>query len=185
MLDLNFGVMNGWLFMSVFILQMLVMMFADEKVQQRTHIPAEARHNQFEKSISIIANVVWFFALIYSLFLPLRPDHYLFYIGLIVFVIGTYILATATMSFMSTPPDKLITKGIYRYSRHPMYLSTFLICLGTGTATLSWIYIFITLLIVICFRQEALLEERICIEQYGNEYRDYMERHPRWLGIPK
>jgi len=183
MLNLKIGIWNGWLFMSVFILQMLVIMFADKNIQNRTHIPTEARRNKLERSISVIANIVWLLALIYSVLLPLNLEDNWFYVGFTFFVIGAVFLAAATKSFMITPIDTLITRGVYQYSRHPMYLSTFLICLGTGIATTSWIFILLSLLIAICFRQEALLEERICLEQYGSDYREYMERVPRWLGI--
>ena len=171
--------------MSVFILQMLVIMFADKNIQNRTHIPAEARRNKFERSVSVIANFLWLLALIYSVFLPLNLENYWFYVGFTVFVLGVVFLTAATMIFMTTPIGELIIKGIYRYSRHPMYLSTFFVCLGTGIATTSWIFILLSLLIAVCFRQEALIEERICLEQYGSGYREYMERVPRWLGIPR
>ena len=31
----------------------------------------------------------------------------------------------------------------------------------------------------------AITEERHCLEEYGDAYRDYMNRTPRWIGIPK
>jgi protein-S-isoprenylcysteine O-methyltransferase Ste14 len=31
----------------------------------------------------------------------------------------------------------------------------------------------------------AVNEERLCLEKYGDAYRDYMNRTPRWIGIPK
>ncbi len=183
--DLKIGLWNGWLFMSVFILQMLVMMLGDKNVQQRTHIPPEARRNKSEKNVSVIANLIWLVALVYSLFLPFQLTTIWFYVGLTVFVIGLLVLATATMSFMTTPVDELIAKGIYQVSRHPMYLSTFLICMGTGMGTASWIFMLLSVLMAYYFRQEALIEERICLEQYGNDYQEYTKRVPRWIGIPK
>jgi len=185
MLDFKIGFWNGWLFMSVFILQMLVMMFGDKSVQQRTHIPPEARRNRSERNVSVIANLVWLIALIYAVFLPIQLNTLWFYIGLTVFVVGLIVLAAATMSFMTTPVDELITKGIYRVSRHPMYLSTFLICMGTGIATASRIFMLLSLLMAYCFRQEALIEERICLEQYGSDYQEYANSVPRWIGFPK
>jgi protein-S-isoprenylcysteine O-methyltransferase Ste14 len=89
------------------------------------------------------------------------------------------------MNFITTPVDEIITKGIYRFSRHPMYLSTFFICLGTGLATASWVFTLLSLIIAFCFQQEALIEERICIGQYGDDYREYQARVPRWFGIPR
>jgi len=183
--ELKLGFWNGWLFMSVFILQMLFMMLGDKSVQQRTHIPPEARRSKSERNVSLIANLLWLIALIYSVFLPLQLNTLWFYIGLAIFVIGLIILAAATMSFMITPVDELITKGIYRISRHPMYLSTFLICMGTGIGTVSWVFILLSLLMAYCFRGEALIEERVCLEQFGSDYQEYSKRVPRWIGIPK
>ena len=185
MLGLKIGFWNGWLFMSVFILQMLVVMLGDKNVQQRTHIPPEARRSKSERNVSTIANLVWLIALVYSVFLPFQLNTLWFYIGLAIFVIGLLVLAAATMSFMTTPVDELITKGIYRISRHPMYLSTFLICMGTGIATASWIFMLLSMLMAYCFRGEALIEERVCLEQYGRDYQEYTERVPRWIGIPR
>ena len=82
--ELKLGFWNGWLFMSVFILQMLVMMLGDKSVQQRTHIPPEARRSKSERNVSLIANLVWLAALIYSLFLPLQVNTLWFFIGLVI-----------------------------------------------------------------------------------------------------
>jgi protein-S-isoprenylcysteine O-methyltransferase Ste14 len=184
-MELKIGLWNGWNFMSVFILQMLVMMLGDKNAQKRTHIPPKARRNKFERSISTIANLVWLAALIYSVFLPLRLHTHWFTVGISIFILGVIFLAAASWSFMTAAIDAPITGGIYRLSRHPMYLATFLVSLGTGIATVSWIFILLSVLMALCFRQEALLEERICLEQYGSEYREYMESVPRWLGVPR
>lgn len=31
----------------------------------------------------------------------------------------------------------------------------------------------------------AIGEERFCLDYYGDAYRNYMERTPRWIGLPK
>jgi protein-S-isoprenylcysteine O-methyltransferase Ste14 len=31
----------------------------------------------------------------------------------------------------------------------------------------------------------AIPEERFCLRQYGEAYREYMNRTPRWIGIAK
>jgi protein-S-isoprenylcysteine O-methyltransferase Ste14 len=66
-----------------------------------------------------------------------------------------------------------------------MYSATFLICLGTGIATTSWVFILLSLVMAVCFRGEALVEERVCLVQYGEVYQAYMNAVPRWLGFPK
>jgi protein-S-isoprenylcysteine O-methyltransferase Ste14 len=88
-------------------------------------------------------------------------------------------------AFARTPPEKLVTGGIYRYSRNPMQLSIFLLVLGIGIATASWVF----LLLAVLFTLIPLLwlepEERHLLKFYGDTYRDYTNKTPRWIGIPK
>jgi protein-S-isoprenylcysteine O-methyltransferase Ste14 len=39
--------------------------------------------------------------------------------------------------------------------------------------------------IMVLFNSQAVAEERGCLETYGVEYQDFMNRTPRWIGIPK
>ena len=171
--------------MIVFIIQMIVVMFSNKRVRQRSHVPNDARQTVLEKSIGPIANFAWLLALGYSIFLPLILGTIWFYIGFFVFICGTLLLSFATYSFIITPTDQLIQEGVYAFSRHPMYLATFFICLGTGIATASWILILLSIIIAICLKFEASLEERYCRNIYGDVYEEYMEKVPRWFGISK
>jgi protein-S-isoprenylcysteine O-methyltransferase Ste14 len=51
--------------------------------------------------------------------------------------------------------------------------------------SLSWIFLVITILHAIHLLIVEPAEERYCLKIYGKEYQDYMERTPRWIGIPK
>ena len=31
----------------------------------------------------------------------------------------------------------------------------------------------------------AIREERLCLEKYGNAYREYIKRTPRYIGVPR
>ena len=176
---------NAWIFMSVFILQMLAIMFIDKRVLERSHIPKDARRNKFERYVSIIGNFIWLLAMGYSVFLPFQLGTIWFYIGLSIFIIGLALMVIATFNFITTPADQLITKGAYQFSRHPMYLATFLICLGSGIATVSLLFIFLSIIMALCFYQEALIEERYCFNRYGNAYKEYINSTHRWIGFPK
>jgi protein-S-isoprenylcysteine O-methyltransferase Ste14 len=179
------GVWNAWIFMSVFLLQMIIIVFADKQVRGRSHIPNDWRKTTFEKYIGIVANVFWLIALGYSVFLPLLFGTNWFYIGFSIFVVGVSLLSVATFNFITTPVDQLIQKGVYKFSRHPMYLATFLICLGSGITTASWMFILLSVIIALCLNYEALLEERYCLNKYKDLYKEYMNRVPRWLGMPR
>jgi protein-S-isoprenylcysteine O-methyltransferase Ste14 len=177
------GIWNAWIFMSVFLIQMLAIMFADKRIRERSHVPIEARRNKLERYAGIVGNFTWLLAMGYSVFLPLQPGTFWFYSGLSFFIIGLILMVFATFNFITTPADQLIKKGVYQFSRHPMYLATFFICLGSGIAAASWLFIFFSVILSLCFHQEALIEERYCLEKYGSDYQEYLNRVPRWLGV--
>jgi len=179
------GIWNVWIFMSIFVLQMLVVLFAGRNVRERSHVPKEAKRNRLERYAGVIANSFWFLALGYSIFLPFQLGTIWFYIGLFIFIIGLILMTVATSNFITAGSDQLITKGAYRFSRHPMYVATFFICLGSGIASVSFLFIFLSIIMVFCLQKEALIEERYCLHKYGGAYQAYLNNVPRWIGIPK
>ena len=182
--SLKIGIWNAWLFMSVFLLQMMAIMFLNKRIREKSHVPADAKRNRYERYAGILGNFIWLLAMGYSVFLPLQQGTPGFYAGLAVFVIGLVLMSAATFDFITSPLDRVITKGTYRFSRHPMYLATFIICLGTSIATLSWLFLFLSVIMILCFHQEAIVEERYCLKKYGSAYQEYLDSVPRWLGVP-
>jgi protein-S-isoprenylcysteine O-methyltransferase Ste14 len=122
---------------------------------------------------------------IYSVFVPIKLGTVWFYVGLPVYLIGLIFYALVFAAFARTPPEKLVTGGIYRYSRNPMQLSGFLAVLGIGIATASWIFLLIAVLFLLMPLAYLKTEERFLLNFYGDVYRDYTNRTPRWIGIPK
>jgi protein-S-isoprenylcysteine O-methyltransferase Ste14 len=57
--------------------------------------------------------------------------------------------------------------------------------IGTGIACASWFFLLLAMILIIGSNRGVIVEERFCLEKYGNTYREYMERTPRWIGIPK
>lgn len=171
--------------MSVFLLQMLVVMFADKRIFKRTHVPKDARRNKLDEWAGTLGNMFWLIALAYSIFLPFQLGSIWFYIGLCVFLIGLVLMAAATFNFIAAPPDQVIVRGAYHFSRHPMYLATLFIYLGCSIATASWIFLLISVISAFFWHRESLIEERYCLEVYGSAYQEYLNRTPRWIGVPK
>ena len=66
-----------------------------------------------------------------------------------------------------------------------MHLSQFPIFAGVGIATASWVFLLLSVLYVIVLLLWVDAEERHCLKFYGAAYREYMDRTPRWIGIPK
>jgi len=130
--------------------------------------------------------VIFLILHILPIFMPLELFSIWFYLGLIFYMVGMVIGFSAVYSFATTPIDKPVTKSIFRYSRNPMYLGGFMFLIGIGLVTVSWIYLLITLIWVILLHViDIPLEESECIEKYGKDYKEYMKKTPKWLGIPK
>ena len=179
------GVWNAWILMSSFILQMLTVLLVGRGVWARSSLPPGIKRSKLEKFTPIIGNSIWLLATIYSIFLPLRLGTLWFYIGLPVFLVGLVILTIATTNFATTPAGKSATKGMYYFSRHPLYLSMLVIYIGTGIASASWIFILLGIANILWIRTEAIIEERYCLERYNKDYWEYINKTPRWIGIPE
>lgn len=80
------------------------------------------------------------------------------------------------------PTTALVTQGIYRYSRNPLYISQTLVYAGIALAADSlWALAFLvpTLAVVrygVIAREEAYLERK-----FGDEYRRFTAEVRRWL----
>jgi len=179
------GVWNAWIFMSIFLLQWLAVSLAGKRVCQRTGHPADMKRSQSDRRAGRAAMITWLSATTYSIFLPLQLGTIWFYVGLGVFLSGLIILIIATLNFARAPHDKPITGGLYHFSRHPMYLSMLFIYTGTSLASASWLFFLLAIAAIAPLRPEMALEERYCLEKYGDTYREYMNKTPRWIGVPK
>jgi protein-S-isoprenylcysteine O-methyltransferase Ste14 len=77
---------------------------------------------------------------------------------------------------------ELVTRGIYRVIRHPMYASQWLWVIAQPLLLQNWIAGFIGLLTFIPFyflRVKA--EEQMMLDSFGTEYREYMKMTGRVL----
>jgi protein-S-isoprenylcysteine O-methyltransferase Ste14 len=103
--------------------------------------------------------------------------------GLALFAAGVRnFLRAGTPLPTNKPTRALVTTGIHRWTRNPIYLGMFLVYGGIGIAAPSpWILILtlplaITIRYGVVAREEAYLERR-----FGDAYRDYKARVRRWL----
>ena len=124
--------------------------------------------------------------IIYSVFLPLELGTIWLYIGIPLCFLGLIMNLLAGINIATTFLDKEpITKGVYRFSRHPAYFGGFLFFLGVGIACASWVVILLALAWMIIWIKVIPAEESSLLEKYGDSYRKYMNITPRWIGIPR
>ena len=119
---------------------------------------------------------------LYLPFLRVRTEQPLpLFMGLICYF-GGLIFCTASMTGFPAPSGGgLCTKGIYRFSRNPMYVSYFLCFAGMALLVRSAALTGIVLVFQVSAHWIILAEERWCLETFGADYRRYAEQVRRYL----
>jgi protein-S-isoprenylcysteine O-methyltransferase Ste14 len=135
----------------------------------------------------ISSKIIYLPAIVYSVFLPLKLDTIWFYIGLPITLVGLLGSIVIMVNWAVTPVGKPVTKGLYRYSRHPIYITGVFMLLGVSIISASWIFLLFTIIFGIGITRLYLIkiEEAQCLGYYKAAYREYMNKTPRWVGLPK
>ena len=96
---------------------------------------------------------------------------------------ATFLRAKTTMNpTKPTAASSLVTHGVYRVTRNPMYVSLVLYLVAWAMYLSNWL----TLLVVLVFalyidRFQIRPEERALSALYGSQYTSYKSRVRRWL----
>ena len=177
------GLWNAW----ILVIPILVLSFSDMKVTAARESGKEGDFKLTRKESRII-NLIFLpmiVSWVYTVFLPLQLDIIWLYSGLIVYLFGIVFAVVAIQNFATSPKDKLITRGLYRYTRNPAYIGMILIQMGVGIACASWLYIILTVAFIVLLNANLSAEERYCSYRFGDDYQKYLNSTPRWIGIPK
>ena len=183
------GLLNAWILMVITIAPMifLPLVMNNEKMNKRSE--GEPEGDQLSKTsrtaLIITHWILMPIALIYSVFLPLQIGTVWLYIGSAVCLIAFVMSFLSIHSFLTAPLGEPMAKGIYAFSRHPAYFSFFLLCGGIGIACCSWIFLLMAAIWLVTWHFGVNEEEQMLLEKYGEAYRKYQDKTPRWIGIPK
>jgi len=104
-------------------------------------------------------------------------------VGIVLLILAAYMAKTGmTIVFgKNAQTIGVIRNGVFRFVRHPIYLSEILFYLGlliinlSLAATLVWVAGILFLYFISRF------EENLLLERYGDEYRQYMKEVPMWI----
>ena len=181
------GIWNAWIFMVPFILATilcLLLMTKKDAPGGPSWIPCKSK---FTLVFGTSSKIIYLPALIYSFFLPLKLGDIWFYIGLPITLIGLIGSFIVVADWAITPVSKPVTRGLYKYSRHPMYVTGFIIIFGVGILSASWIFLLFAIIFLVGVTRpfSVKIEEAQCLGHYKAVYREYMNKTPRWIGIPK
>jgi protein-S-isoprenylcysteine O-methyltransferase Ste14 len=187
--SLEIGIWNTWIFMVAWVFFHVVPIdwpiFRYDIKAMYKKSGASVPYNRTEKILNKVEMAIWIILFIYSIFLPLPLGTSLLYAGIALFVVGLMIGGIAFIPWTTTSFDEPITRGLYRYSRHPIYIGVFIQYLGIGIASASGLFLLLIVVQIALSVPSVAAEERFCCDKYGDTYREYMNRTPRWIGVPK
>jgi len=139
-------------------------------------------------STSILFMIVWMLDLVFLIsvilnsFIPLIIRLILFFIILCLGIIFIY-LSRKVLFPDGELTGILLTEGIFRRVRHPLYLGGLLIYISFIFLSISLISIALFVINFILYNKMATYEEKILENIFGNQYLDYRKQVPKW--IPK
>jgi protein-S-isoprenylcysteine O-methyltransferase Ste14 len=89
---------------------------------------------------------------------------------------------TGTSVIPGEPASALVTVGVYRVTRNPMYIGFILLYFGLSIVLTSvWILLLLIPVVLVLHRGVVLREEAYLARKFGDDYTRYAERVPRWL----
>ena len=112
-------------------------------------------------------------------------------VGIIVLILGLLIYALALLSFGESwrigidreKTGKLVTTGIFSWSRNPIYISLDLLVLGTFLLQGQLIFLLLTICIVISLHIQILQEEKFLVQVHGEEFQNYCFKVGRYFKL--
>lgn len=105
------------------------------------------------------------------------------FIGIIIFIIGSYVYFKWEIFWEKNYHGQLITEGIFRYIRHPHYTSLLIIGFGLAFFFNSIAALIVAIIAIPIMIISIIDEEKLLIKQYGKEYIEFMKKTP-WKIIP-
>jgi protein-S-isoprenylcysteine O-methyltransferase Ste14 len=121
----------------------------------------------------------------------IKPLHAHQYLGILLFIPGLIILIDCITRFFVEgrgtlspidPTKRLVVKGLYKYSRNPMYVGVMMMLIGEAVFFQSgslWIYLVLFLIIFNLFI--VLVEEPRLRRDFGEDYYQYCQKVRRWV----
>jgi protein-S-isoprenylcysteine O-methyltransferase Ste14 len=181
--------MNPWFAKAVILLAnvAIIVIRAPHGHRSRTVRVVKSRRGPLEAVLLTFALGTFFLTMVWiatPLFAfadyPLRPLP--FVAGVLTFATGQWIFYRShadlgtnwSVTLELRERHRLVTHGIYRWMRHPMYLALLLIATGQALALPNWLVgpsYLVAMLLLVALRLGP--EERMMREQFGKDYEAY------------
>lgn len=179
---LEIGWFNGWILLALLYLAygILLLIFPGDVIA-RLYEYDRTKWSGRQRIFYVITKLLILVYFILIIFTPLKTGTIVFISGIILFLCGLTGFIVALINFKNTQLGHPVTAGLYKISRHSQVFSGFVLGCGICMVTGSWPALFILILSLLFGRTRIQAEEEACLEQYGDSYRSYMKRVPRYF----
>lgn len=176
---LQAGWLNAWIpSFGMVLIQFIYMAIFREEGKRAVDTSWYTAKDKMNASVSSLLQIA---LLVLSIFVPFKAGTAWFIIGAVVYLLSLAAFVWAFHSYVGTPADKTIKSGVYRWSRNPMYFFFFMGMFGVCIACASLWMLLVLIPFTIATHFTILGEERYCEKTYGNEYREYKSKTPRYF----
>ena len=177
---LKYGWLNGWILLCLLCLieGFLLIVFPKDVV---TRLFDRSGWDKKQRTFTVIGKLFSLACLILIILTPLKIGSSALVVGIILYILGLVGLIIAILNFRNTPLGQPVTGGLYRLSRHPQILMLFVLFVGICVAIGSWLALLVLMISKLVQHLGILAEEEVCLERYGDSYRAYMKRVPRYF----
>jgi protein-S-isoprenylcysteine O-methyltransferase Ste14 len=179
---LELGWLNGWLLLVVYGLVFggTVRSFPNDVIAK---LYDRSNWSKTQRIITRIGKLLSIPSFILLALTPLKISTATFWVGIALFVLGLTGVVIALFNFKAMHEGQPATTGLYRISRNPQWVTLLTAFVGACLAIGSGIALVVFAILAVCYHFRILGEEQACLNQYGESYRAYMRRVPRYLFI--
>lgn len=178
------SIASGGLLLAIYFLQLalVALTFPRDKRKKLFLKPSYPRGDW--KGVARLAGAVAAIIFVVTMFFtPLRTGSPLLYLGLAIYLVGLVAVPVSLLEFRSAPVDRPVTSGVYRISRNPQVIGLDLVYLGTAIAVATWFHLALLAVLFSTYHFQILLEEKICLQFYGEEFGTYVKQVHRYVGF--
>lgn len=98
-------------------------------------------------------------------------------LGVALVIAGNWLWISASIHLRkATTSRAIVAEGPYKYIRHPIYVSVYLLSSGLGLIFFAWLWFGVLLAFAPLWYLECMEEERHMVEIYGQDYIAYQQR---------
>ena len=105
----------------------------------------------------------------------------LWLLGFLLLFAGWFTLGNSFRFGSPRESTSLKVAGLYKFSRHPMYLGVYATVLASALYTMNPVFLFLAIAVIMIHRKIIIAEEWYLLKVFGKEYKNYCSRVRRYL----